>query len=396
MTAAVEVPAAFTPEAIALNPRALPLRDPLPLTARPRRVAVAFDPQGLAPPVLEALASLPTATLGPLVPAGVRPGELHPREVALECPLEELEDAAREHSAAHLLLDAQRALDVPPGAPRLMGVINVTPDSFSDGGRFLDPARAIEHGLALAEEGAEILDVGGESTRPGAEPVPLEVELERVLPVIEGLAGRTDAALSIDTRRAEAARAALDAGASMVNDVSAGRHDPDMLSLVAARGVDYVAMHILGDPASMQVDPRYADPVAEVARFLRQRAAACLKEGVAATRIVLDPGIGFGKRLHHNLALLRRLPELRSLGRPLCLGVSRKSFIGHLSGAEKQEDWEARERRDRPADRLGGTAAAVAACVLGGAEILRVHDVRPMAEAARVARALAVPEASPS
>ncbi|MCA8981712.1 MAG: dihydropteroate synthase [Planctomycetes bacterium] len=269
-----------------------------------------------------------------------------------------------------------------------MGVVNVTPDSFSDGGRFLDPAAAVAHGLRLLAEGAALLDVGGESTRPGAAEVPLRDELERVIPVVRGLV-EAGAAVSIDTRKSGVAEAALDAGAQVVNDVSAGRHDSRLLELVAEREVPLIAMHMRGEPATMQVSPRYDDPVGEVCEDLRERAAACLKAGIRPSKIILDPGIGFGKSVHHNLALLSRLVELRSLGLPLCLGVSRKSFISHVTGAATSEDWRQGRSIDRPEGRVGGTAAAVAFCVLGGADWLRVHDVSIMSEAAAVAHAIA-------
>ena len=263
---------------------------------------------------------------------------------------------------------------------RLMGVINVTPDSFSDGGRTLDPARAVALGLRLESEGAGILDIGGESTRPGAEPVSGAEELERVLPVVESLARRTRAAISIDTSKADVARAALDRGATIVNDVTAGRGDPRMLALIAQREATCVLMHMQGTPRSMQASPSYADVVREVAGFLRERAGAALDAGVDRARIWIDPGIGFGKNLDHNLELLVRLPEIAELGYPVCVGVSRKSFIASVEAADGAP-------KSGPEERLGGTAAAVALGVLGGASILRVHDVAVMAQAARVARA---------
>lgn len=340
------------------------------------RVVVAFAPKGLAPADREALAALPSGRLD-----GLDGGEAR-----LACERGELAALAADNEVARTLLTALENAERPLAGPAIMGVLNVTPDSFSDGGRFLDPARAIEHGLGLAAAGAAILDVGGESTRPGAAPVSLSDELARVLPVVEGLAGARRAAISIDTSKAGVAAAALDAGATIVNDVTAGLGDPGMLSLAAERECPIVLMHMQGTPARMQAQPAYDDPVREVAGFLRERCAACLKAGISPHRIVLDPGIGFGKRLEHNLELIRRLPELRSLGRPLLLGVSRKSFIGHVTGMEKETDWQA-----GPAarERIGGTAAALAACVAGGAEILRVHDVRTMAEAIQVAGALA-------
>ncbi|MFT5152030.1 MAG: dihydropteroate synthase [Planctomycetota bacterium] len=280
-----------------------------------------------------------------------------------------------------------------PGAVALMGVVNVTPDSFSDGGRFLAPERAIEHGLQLVREGAALLDIGGESTRPGASPVSETEELERVCPVIQGLiqAG-VQARISIDTTKAAVARAALDAGAEWINDISAGESDPEMVPLAAERDATLVLMHMRGRPSSMQADPRYQDPVSEIVAYLRERQQCCLRAGMAPHKIVLDPGIGFGKRLEHNLDILRRLPELRLGESPLLLGVSRKSFIGHLMGSERQAQWSAsgadETQRQRAADRIGGTAAAVTACVQGGADILRVHDVQVMAEAVSVASAL--------
>ena len=383
------------PEALAANPRALPLpRGPERIVREgrsgPRPAAFAFDPARLAPEVRAVLRSLAGARWSVYRPLDAPEGG---SEALLLCDLAVLEAEAPRLAFARALLAAQSALERPPAEPRVMGVLNVTPDSFSDGGRYLDPGAALARGLELEAEGAAWIDVGGESTRPGAAPVPAAEELARVLPVLRALAPRlTRARLSIDTTKAEVARAALEAGALLVNDVSAGERDPDLLAVVAEGGCEYVAMHAQGDPEHMQIAPRYGDPVADVARTLRERLVACWNAGIDPTRIVLDPGIGFGKRLAHNLALLRRLPELRSLGRPLLVGVSRKSFIAHLAGAEEQ-DARAGSRADRPEKRVGGTAAAVTAAVFGGAEILRVHDVRIMAEAIRVARALARPAA---
>ena len=278
-----------------------------------------------------------------------------------------------------------------------MGVVNVTPDSFSDGGRFFDADRAVEHGLRLVGDGADILDVGGESTRPGADPVPEDEELRRVLPVIERLARETRAPISIYTMKAAVARAAVEAGATIVNDVSAGLADPRMLATVAElcrnRPVHLVLMHRQGDPATMQVAPHYDDAVAEVREHLIERVAAAEHAGVPRELLAIDPGIGFGKRLPHNLALLAGLPELRRLGFPLVLGVSRKSFIADLGGAQGPADWLAEERTEQtsagPLSRIGGTAAAVALAVVSGAvDVLRVHDVAIMKEVALVARAL--------
>jgi dihydropteroate synthase len=361
---------AFGPRACELAPRALAAQSAGSL-------AVAFATGSLAESDRTALAALPSGRLE----------GLQAEEARFACERSELEGLAQTNECARVLLTATRNAERSPAGPAIMGVLNVTPDSFSDGGQFLAPERAIAHGLELAAAGAAILDIGGESTRPGAAPVSASDELDRILPVLEGLAGASGAQLSIDTSKSRVAEAALDAGATLVNDVTAGIRDDRMLSLAAERECTIVLMHMQGAPATMQARPIYDDPVREVAEFLRERCDACLKAGISPHRIVLDPGIGFGKRLDHNLELIRRLRELRSLGQPLLLGVSRKSFIGHLTGMEKQEDWQAAGRAAR--DRVGGTAAAVAACVAGGAEILRVHDVRIMAEAIEVAAALA-------
>jgi dihydropteroate synthase len=248
------------------------------------------------------------------------------------------------------------------GRAAVMGIVNVTPDSFSDGDRFLDPDLAVEHGLRLLEEGADILDVGGESTRPGAAAVPAGVEAERVVPVIGALARRTPRPLiSVDTCKAEVAGAALDAGASIVNDVSAGA-DPGMLALVATQGAAVVLMHRRGTPATMQLDTAYTDVVADVAAYLEARAAAARSAGVGAERILLDPGIGFGKDAPGNLRLLRELPALARLGHGLVIGASRKSFIGTLTGAATGE-------------RLPGSLAALADAADLARLVVRVHDV---------------------
>jgi dihydropteroate synthase len=257
---------------------------------------------------------------------------------------------------------------------QLMGVVNVTPDSFSDGGLYLDPEAAIAHGRELAAAGAEILDVGGESTRPGAEPVGEEEELRRVVPVIQGLAD-AGSQISVDTSKAAVAAAALDAGAEIVNDVTALRGDPEMAALCAERGTTVVLMHMLGEPRTMQDDPRYEDVVADVKAFLSARLEAAVAAGIAEERVWLDPGIGFGKTGAHNMELLRRLGELRELGRPLVVGTSRKSFIGRVDGS--------------PADqRLGGTIASSVLAAAEGADVLRVHDVAEMRQALAVARAI--------
>jgi dihydropteroate synthase len=257
---------------------------------------------------------------------------------------------------------------------KLMGVVNVTPDSFSDGGLYLDAEAAIAHGQELTEAGAEILDVGGESTRPGAEEVSLEEELRRVEPVIAELAGG-EAAISVDTSKAAVAAAALDAGAGIVNDVTALRGDPEMAALCADRGATVVLMHMLGSPRTMQTNPVYEDVVADVKAFLAERVGAATAAGIAAERIWLDPGIGFGKTAEHNLELLRRLAELRELGRPLVIGTSRKSFIGRLDGSDAGE-------------RLGGTIASSVLAAAEGAAVLRVHDVAEVRQAMAVTTAI--------
>jgi dihydropteroate synthase len=259
-------------------------------------------------------------------------------------------------------------------SPKLMGVVNVTPDSFSDGGLYLDPEVAISHGEELARTGAEILDVGGESTRPGAEAVSGEEELRRVLPVVEGLAG-ADAAISVDTSKAVVAAAALAAGAEIVNDVTALRGDAEMAALCADRGATVVLMHMVGTPRTMQRDPTYEDVVADVKAFLAGRVEAAIAAGVAEERIWLDPGIGFGKTAEHNLELLRRLAELRELGQPLVIGTSRKSFIGKVDGSAASE-------------RLGGTIASSVLAAAEGADVLRVHDVAEVGQALVVAAAV--------
>jgi dihydropteroate synthase len=265
----------------------------------------------------------------------------------------------------------------------IMGVVNVTPDSFSDGGAFDDPAAAVAHARRLAADGAAILDVGGESTRPGAEPVPVEEELARVVPVVEGLRG-VPARISIDTMKLPVAQAAVEAGATYVNDVTAFRNDPDLAGFVADRGLDCCLMHMLGEPRTMQRDPRYADVVDDVKAFLNERMEFAVAAGVAEERIQLDPGIGFGKTVEHNLELLRRLDELTDLGRPLVIGTSRKSFLGTLTGR----------------DVTGRVPGTIATCVLAlerGASVFRVHDVAEVADALKVTAAtlLRVPTGTP-
>lgn len=258
---------------------------------------------------------------------------------------------------------------------RIMGIVNVTPDSFSDGGQYLDAGAALAHAQALEADGAALLDVGGESTRPGAEPVAEAEELRRVVPVIEALsAGGTGAQISIDTIKLAVARAAADAGATFVNDVTAFRHEPELAGLVGDRGLDCCLMHMRGEPRTMQESPAYGDVVSEVKAFLEERLAFAVAEGIAEERIVLDPGIGFGKTAEHNLELLARLDELVALGRPVLVGVSRKTFLGRITGREV-------------GDRLAATLAANVLAFAKGATIFRVHDVAPLRDALAVAAA---------
>jgi len=257
----------------------------------------------------------------------------------------------------------------------IMGIVNVTPDSFSDGGRFLRAEAAIEHGVRMVEEGAAILDIGGESTRPGADAVDASEEIDRVIPVIEGLVNAEVAAsISIDTSKAQVAERALAAGATTVNDVTA-LGDPEMAGVCARAEAQVILMHMKGTPRTMQADPTYDDVVAEVSEFLAERVAVALEAGIAKERILVDPGIGFGKTVDHNLELIERLGELKALDRPIVFGASRKSFIGKIGGGEA-------------ADRLGGTVAANVIALERGADVLRVHDVAPAREAMLVAEAI--------
>jgi dihydropteroate synthase len=265
----------------------------------------------------------------------------------------------------------RHALDL--SRPRVMGVLNVTPDSFSDGGRFLDPGLALEHARAMLADGADLIDVGGESTRPGAPPVDEATELARVLPVVEALA-RDGAIVSVDTTKPAVMREALDAGASMINDVRA-LGQPGALEAVAATDAAVCLMHMRGEPATMQAAPRYDDVTAEVAAFLRARAVACLAAGIARDRIAVDPGFGFGKTLAHNLDLAARLGEVVALGWPVLVGVSRKSMLGALTGRAS-------------GDRVAAGLAAMLALVARGATIVRTHDVRETVDALAVWRAM--------
>jgi dihydropteroate synthase len=258
----------------------------------------------------------------------------------------------------------------------IMGVLNVTPDSFSDGGEFFSTDAAIEQGIQMAREGANIIDIGGESTRPGAEPVSLDEELNRVLPVIEKLHPKVEIPISIDTSKAEVASAAMDAGASIINDVTAGRGDEKMLPLAATRKAALVLMHMQGEPRTMQKTPQYGDVVREVADSFRQQYDRAIECGVDPMRLAFDPGIGFGKTLEHNLSLLKNLNQLRVEGRPLAVGVSRKSFLGKLIGSNEMTG------------RVGPTIALTSILRSRGADIIRVHDVKENVAALRITEAI--------
>lgn len=257
----------------------------------------------------------------------------------------------------------------------VMGVLNVTPDSFSDGGLYLSPEAAIQHGVRMAEEGADIIDVGGESSRPFSRRISAHEEMERVLPVIEALASSIKIPISIDTLKAEVAQEALKCGASMVNDISALRYDPRMAEVAARAGVPVVLMHMKGSPEDMQINPVYGDVTAEVAAFLKERMSYAQECGVERGMLIIDPGIGFGKTIEHNLTLIRELAELRALQAPILLGTSNKSFIGRITGKE-------------PSQRMLGTMATVAAGVMNGADIVRVHNVKEAVETVKVIDAI--------
>lgn len=257
---------------------------------------------------------------------------------------------------------------------QVMGILNVTPDSFSDGGQFFDHPTAIKHALEMVENGADIIDVGGESTRPGAESVTLDEEADRVIPVIKAIAGKVPVPISIDTYKPEVAERALDAGASMINDIS-GLSDPRMAALAAKSDVPVVIMHMKGTPKSMQQNPEYESLMGEISRFLRERSDAAVQAGVLSERVIVDPGIGFGKTFAHNMSVIKHLSELKSLGLPIMIGTSRKAFIGAALGVE-------------PDDRVEGTASTVALAIANGAHLIRVHDVKEMTRVARMCDAV--------
>jgi dihydropteroate synthase len=257
----------------------------------------------------------------------------------------------------------------------VMGILNVTPDSFSDGGRYLDPHAARDRALAMQDEGADLLDIGGESSRPGAVPVSEEEELRRIIPVLQKLRGRLHIPVSVDTTKARVAQRALDEGAALINDITALRGDPGMGEVIAASGAACVLMHMQGTPATMQGSPSYADVVCEVCAFLGERLEVACASGIQPEQIILDPGFGFGKNLRHNMTLLAHLDALHPLGRPLMVGVSRKAFIGRT--VERDLD-----------ERLAGTAGAVAMAVQFGARVIRVHEVAPMRDVIRMVEAV--------
>lgn len=256
-----------------------------------------------------------------------------------------------------------------------MGILNVTPDSFSDGGRFIRASAAIKHGVRMAGDGADIIDIGGESTRPGSAGVSLKEELRRVIPVITSLRRETDALISIDTRKSEVAKAALDAGADIINDVSAMTADPAMAEVAAGSEAGIILMHMKGTPADMQKDPSYRNVVKEVVTYLKARLSALSKPGIDRKRIALDPGLGFGKNTEHNLKLIASLGTIRAVGRPVVIGISRKRTIGMITGREA-------------GGRMAGSLAAHVYCAMKGADILRVHDVRETVDALKVLKAI--------
>jgi len=272
-------------------------------------------------------------------------------------------------------LKARERLIPLDAGPLIMGVLNVTPDSFSDGGRYLDPDAAVAHAVAMAEQGADLIDIGAESTRPGSDPVDEKEEIRRLIPVVGAVCRKVSVPVSVDTTKAAVARKALDAGATIVNDISALRFDPLMKAVVAETGAGLVLMHMQGTPKTMQQAPSYRDVIEEIRQFFVERIRAALEAGIGAEQILLDPGIGFGKNLAHNLSVLAHLDALVALGYPILVGVSRKAFIGQVL--------------DRPGDeRVMATAAAVAVAILRGARVVRVHDVKRMRDVVKIVNAI--------
>lgn len=392
----------MTPDEIRLNPRVIASAAASQIRAELSRLGFAGDVRDLAPPRLAGMAVAMENLLaaeayelrarwaaggGEVLVAG-EPGSTAQVPVVVTGTREQFERAERTcagFAPAAVLARAARLYHAVPAAAgglewgkrtQLMGIVNVTPDSFSDGGKYVEAGEAIAHGERLAAAGATLLDVGGESTRPGAEPVSAEEERRRVLPVVEALSKRVRVPVSIDTTKADVARAALDAGASIVNDISGLRMDAGMAALVAERGVAAVVMHIRGTPRTMQQSPQYRDPVAEICQWLRESLAITAAAGIPEERLIVDPGIGFGKSMEHNLDILARLREFRTLGRPLLVGVSRKSFLGKLTGLEA------------PARALP-SAGAASWCIAQGADLLRVHDVEETETVRKVVDAIA-------
>lgn len=272
-------------------------------------------------------------------------------------------------------LKARERLIPLDAGPLIMGVLNVTPDSFSDGGRYLDPDAAVAHAVAMAEQGADLIDIGAESTRPGSDPVDEKEEIRRLIPVVGAVCRKVSVPVSVDTTKAAVARKALDAGAAIVNDISALRFDPLMKAVVAETGAGLVLLHMQGTPKTMQQAPSYLDVIEEIRQFFVERIRAALEAGIGAEQILLDPGIGFGKNLAHNLSVLAHLDAFVALGYPILVGVSRKAFIGQVL--------------DRPGDeRVMGTAAAVAVAILRGARVVRVHDVKRMRDVVKIVNAI--------
>ena len=267
-------------------------------------------------------------------------------------------------------------LSAPDRRPLVMGVLNVTPDSFSDGGRFAAVESAVAQAEKLAADGADLIDIGGESTRPGSQRIEAKEQIRRILPVLEAAAPRLPVVWSVDTRSAEVASAAIDAGATIINDISAGRDDPAILRLAAERQLPIILMHMQGEPQTMQANPHYENVIEEVKSFFAERIRVAQSAGVDTKQILLDPGIGFGKNVNHNLTLIREMKQFTDLGRPLVIGTSRKGFIGVISG------------EPQPNQRLMGTVATIAWSIANGADIVRVHDVEPMLKIVRVIRAI--------
>jgi len=352
---------AFTPQGCRLGARSRPAEDP-------QQLALSFLSAGLPQAERERLAAQPGLQLWP-----------HPQVPGRELlrgPLAQLEALAEAGPALACLLAAHAAGQRPKRSPQVMGILNLTPDSFSDGGRYPELSQALERAERMLSEGADLIDVGGESTRPGSEPVPEAEEIRRTEPLIRALAARCGAPISIDTTKSAVARAAIDAGASMVNDISAGRFDPRMFALVAEREVDLVLMHIQKTPKDMQQAPEYGDPVETVFEHLRERVSAGLKAGIPLRRMAIDPGIGFGKRWNDNLQLMRSIGELRSLGLPILVGTSRKSMLAIPGGSE------------RPEERDPATLAAQCFALQQGAELHRVHAVQECVAALKISAAL--------